>query len=254
MRISALMVTRPERRVLMSAAIEAWLAQTHPNRELVIVVDQGPAAERAAAVASIEAFGRNDIRYTFPDRPLTLGALRNFSVSSATGEVICQWDDDDVHHPDRLAAQLSAMNEARSDACLLEDVLLWRQRSDTIYWTNWKATPTGGHPATLMCRRSAMPRYPESGPSADRHEDVALLELLRAAHDVHCLAGAPHLYVYVGHGANASGDEHIDMLVERLAISRGLLLKREANLRLAIAHAIPAGVTVAGSNGPAFTF
>jgi hypothetical protein len=39
----------------------------------------------------------------------TLGTLRGLSLDVATGEIVCQWDDDDCHHPDRILHQVQQM-------------------------------------------------------------------------------------------------------------------------------------------------
>jgi hypothetical protein len=72
---------------------------------------------------------------------------------------------------------------------------------------------------------------------------------------LHALAGAPHLYVYVSHGGNSWADDHHEMLDTRLGISRGLLLRREAQLREGLRPFDfgPGDVTVRGNNGSAFT-
>ena len=40
---------------------------------------------------------------------LTLGALRNLSLSNARGKYVAQWDDDDWSAPTRLAEQTAAI-------------------------------------------------------------------------------------------------------------------------------------------------
>lgn len=253
MRVSCLMVTLPERREMMMRAAKAWIGQSHADRELVVVIDQGAPAERAAAVAALSALGRADIRAVAPDAPLSLGALRNLSVAHATGEAICQWDDDDLHHPERIARQLAAMTQAGAAATLLQDVMLYRAEPRTLHWLNWAATPAGGHPGTLFCRRDRMPAYVETGPTARLGEDLDLLVRLQAGEAVLPQAGEPHLYVYVTHSANSTAPEHHNLLAERLAISQGLLRRREAGLREGLRPFGLDGASVEGFNGLAFT-
>jgi hypothetical protein len=64
----------------------------------------------------------------------------------------------------------------------------------------------------------------------------------------------PHLYVYTSHGMNSWSEDHHRMLASKLAISRGLLLRREAELRAALKPYDfgPGEVSVNGNNGPAF--
>ena len=52
---------------------------------------------------------------------LPLGLLRNIAVAQAKGNIVCQWDDDDLYHRDRtfggkraLAAKHSRLNSVSS--------------------------------------------------------------------------------------------------------------------------------------------
>jgi len=240
----------PGRFAGMMRAIAAWRAQTHGDRELVIVLHpHGDGRDRAAS--AIAALGCDDIRVIMPDAPMSLGALRNLAVDSAAGDAICQWDDDDFHHPDRIAGQLAAATAAYRAATVLQDVMMYDQTRRTLRWTNWAATPAGGHPGTLFCRRDHMPRYPDLALG----EDLAVLEQLRDRSSLNLQAGAPHLYVYVTHAANSTSPEHHAMLSDSLSISSGLLQRREAVLRAGLApFDFGAGaIRVDGANGPAFT-
>lgn len=243
----------PERLAPMKRAIEAYLQQTHADRELIVVIDQGTPDDRAAVVSAIEAFARPDIITVLADAPMTVGALRNISVDHATGDAICQWDDDDLHHPQRIAEQLAAPARGECVATLLQDVILYLPAERALYWTNWAATPATGHPGTLLCLRDAMPRYPEIGIRAHLNQDLILWEELQATQQVRTVANAPHLLVYVIHGTNLSPPEHLEMLRSELSISSGLLARREAALREGLRPFALDGVTANGSNGPAFT-
>ena len=68
-------------------------------------------------------------------------------------------------------------------------------------------------------------------------------------------AGAPHLLVYVSHGASTWHDDHHRMLARALSVSSSLLRRREAQLRAGLApFDFGSGeVAVHGYNGVAFT-
>ena len=254
MRVSCLMVTmpRPERRAMMRRAIEAYLAQTHGDRELVVVVDRG--VERDACVAAIAAYGRDDIVVHLPEGDLPIGALRNAGIAHAHGDLLCQWDDDDLHHPERISGQMAALAASGGDGVVMRDVLMLDAANGALRWLNWAATPVGGHPATLLCPRDRAPAYPETGPDSRLGEDVAALTPMRGSGVLHAQEGDPHLYVYVSHGANISGSPHHAMLAETLAISTGLLRRREGVLRdgLAAFGFAEGSISVCGPGGEAF--
>jgi hypothetical protein len=123
-----------------------------------------------------------------------------------------------------------------------------------MVWTNWARTEAGGHPATLLCRRDAVPTYPQDGPTARCGEDLAAILTLKQRGALATLADAPCLYIYVAHGANTCSIAHHVMLIETLAISKGLLARRERRLREELRPLGSLGpVVVAGVNGPAFS-
>jgi glycosyltransferase involved in cell wall biosynthesis len=255
--VSCLLVTLavPQRLRHVRRCLADYCRQTHSDRELVVVPDPESTEAVSALAAEVATLGRDDIRLVDVPSRIPLGALRNLAVASARGTVLCQWDDDDFHHPDRIVRQLDAMQGARSDAVYLEEAMQYFPATQTLYCTHWSATEAKALPGTLMCRKSAGIRYPETGRTARFGEDTAVALQLQQQGSVRMLAGAPHLYVYVSHGANTWPDEHHRMLAGELAISRALLRRREAQLRDGLRpHGFAPGVvTVAGYNGAAFT-
>jgi glycosyltransferase involved in cell wall biosynthesis len=255
--VSCLMVTLPSaaRLAFVKRSIAAYCAQTHAPRELVMVLDQGPRQAKAAISDHVASLGRDDIRIIEAQGPLTLGALRNLSRASASGQFHCQWDDDDLHHPRRVESQLAALTDSGAQAVCLQEVLMFFTASRELYWTNWRASEPTVMPATVMCRANAPVRYPESGPNARRGEDTDVCVQLLRLGALHPMADAPHLLVYVNHGANTWDDDFHHMLANRLGLSQGLLRRREARIREGL-EALDFGagaVTVRGPNGAAFT-
>lgn len=253
--VSCLMVTLavPERLSYLRRSVSDYCRQTHRNKELVIVLDCGPPETKAAIAEHVATLRRTDIRIVDPQRKLSLGALRNVARESAGGDILCQWDDDDLYHPERLEVQLEHLLQADCEAVCLQEIMLFFPRARELYCINARAT--GGMPPTLMCRRRAPIRYPETGPDSHIGEDTAVLLQLRERDACRFLAGAPHLHVYVSHGHNTQTDDHHRMLVTRIAISRSLLLRRESQLRegLRPVELGPEPIPVMGYNGVAFT-
>ena len=255
--VSCLMVTlpTPARFAFLKRSIAAYCAQTHTPRELVMVLDLGPAEAKTAIRMHVASLGRDDIRVVEAPGELSLGALRNLSRASARGQVHCQWDDDDLHHPQRVDRQLAALTASGAQAVCLQEVMLFLTASRELYWTNWRAAPPTVMPATVMCLATVPVRYPETGPTSRLGEDTAVALQFLSLGALHALTDAPHLFVYVGHAANTWGGDFHPMLASRLGLSQGLLLRREARIRESL-RAIdfgPGTVTVRGPNGAAFT-
>jgi glycosyltransferase involved in cell wall biosynthesis len=87
-------------------AASAWVAQTYPERELVVVNATGRALPGGLPEGAVEVRAE----------PGTPGRLRNLGCDAATGEWLAQWDDDDWSAPDRLTVQMA---QRREGACCL---------------------------------------------------------------------------------------------------------------------------------------
>jgi glycosyltransferase involved in cell wall biosynthesis len=186
---------------------------------------------------------------------LNLGQLRNFTLEAATGDILCQWDDDDLYHPQRLERQLAALFEGNFEAVYLQEVMQYFPAVNSLYWTNWRGTEVAGHPGTLMVRREVPIQYPTQGGESRLGEDTEVARALIARGRVGYVAGMPHLFIYVSHGMNSWHDGHHRMLADKLSISQALLRRREAQIREGLApHGLSHDtISVLGNNGPAFT-
>jgi len=186
---------------------------------------------------------------------LTLGALRNISLREKRGAYFCQWDDDDRHHPHRVASQLQYLRESGKRAVCLEEVMQFFPQNASLFCLNWRATEPRSFPGTLFSEESTQIQYPEGGELSHKGEDAAVLERLQKRGDFCVLPAEPHLYVYVSHGKNTWPQDHHIMLAGKLSLSKGLLKKREAKLREGLAPFADflEGATVCGSNGNAFS-
>lgn len=110
--VSALMVTRGciDK---VQGAVRSFARQTWRNKELVIVSDDvGDSFVRAVD----ESRQGSCVRIYKAFSSGSLGDLRNYSVARAHGEFVCQWDDVDLYHPDRIRASMQVLKEADVDA------------------------------------------------------------------------------------------------------------------------------------------
>ena len=225
--ISCLMVTQPQRFALAQLAIADFAAQTHAARELVVLHDADAEFHaRMQAVAAEHAA----VRVMAHESGATLGRLRNAAVEAACGEYICQWDDDDRYHPQRLALQWQALREANATFCFLSDQLHWFASTGEMYWDDWdrETYPMNLVQGTLLGRRDRMPAYPDCA----RGEDTGLLHaILRRGDTIARLRDVGWCYVYVYHGGNVWDMAHHAAIPRAKALRQVALLQREGTLR-----------------------
>lgn len=254
--VSCLMVTR-DRVALARRAIRCFAEQTYPHRELVVVCD-GEARIRLALERFATELGVENARFLYPDgEGLPLGALRNMAIDAAAGSVVCQWDDDDCYHPERLGRQLRWMLDRRARACLLTDHLHYLEDDGALLWVDWRLGRDTGPgrlmPGSLMMSKQDGARYPEAGPYARRGEDSVLLSALHEAGDVAALEDHGHLYLYAYHGRNTFEKAHHTRLAS-VCRTVSELQERTQLIRDAMAHyPVAKPYLVLGRDGPAFT-
>ncbi|MCI0422717.1 MAG: glycosyltransferase, partial [Acidobacteria bacterium] len=115
--VSCIMPTH-NRRSFVSKAIEYFLRQDYPNRELIIIDD---------GTDSISSLNLRDqrLRYLRLERRETIGAKRNLACQESKGEIIVHWDDDDWMADWRLSYQVNGLLSSQVDLCGLDRVLFW---------------------------------------------------------------------------------------------------------------------------------
>lgn len=230
-KVSSLLVTL-NRFESFERSFRCYREQTYPSRELVIVCDGEPEYTQRIG-QEVKQSGRKDVRTIFLPRRVPLGTLRNIAVEAASGEFVCQWDDDDLSHPDRVAAQVAALDICKADACFLVDHLHLFSDRRQVFWCDWtRASRDLGHAGTLLVRKRCLPRY---DPYLPRGEDSRLQgSLCGRGVRIALIRGMPHLYVYVYHGANVWGAQHHRRLACRLGVEAATLERRAGLLMRAL--------------------
>lgn len=180
----------------MRRALDCFLRQTYPARELLIVWE----SDDVATKTYVETLRAPDIRLmeipALPRQPL--GALRNLAVQASQGKYFAQWDDDDWHAPTRLADQLAAIQSSGKPACVLARWLMYDQMTGKAYVSRGRRWE-----GSLLCERIFAPSYAE----LPKGEDLPAVEQLWQA-DQLALLDRPDLYIYVYHASNTWDRAH----------------------------------------------
>jgi len=111
------------RRPFVGRAIDYFLRQDYPNRELVVIDD-----------------GTDPVRDLVPDDPricyvhlparIPLGAKRNLACAGARGDIIMHWDDDDWSAPWRISYQVHHLLERQADICGSNRLLFYEPQTN----------------------------------------------------------------------------------------------------------------------------
>jgi glycosyltransferase involved in cell wall biosynthesis len=204
--VSCLTVTRQRVRQL-ARAVDCFRKQTVASRELVVVFD----ADDRDSARYVDGLQDPQIRGVEVARRPRLGWLRNVAVANGKGTFVAQWDDDDWSSPDRLQAQLLAMERSGKAACVLSRWTVYDDATGRAYLSYDR--PWEG---SLLARRDALPSYDGS---LSRGEDTLVVNEL-IARDELVLLKRPDLYVYVYHGKTTWETLHFeDLLARSLALS-----------------------------------
>ena len=253
--ISCLMVTR-DRLALAKRAIRCFGDQTHPERELIIV-SEGERDYRTALERYIDQQAIERARVVRAEPGVTLGHLRNMTLDEAAGPIVCQWDDDDCSHPNRLAEQSEAMERERADACFLIDHLQYLEQERLIFWIDW--TMSGAltdewqlFPGTVMMRRDERFRYPEAGPYSTHGEDSVMVDQLWHNARVARVGGMGHLYLYQYHGRNTFSREHHLHITSCAGANERIEAMGEKIREAVHYYPVPKPIPVLGASGPVF--
>jgi len=177
------------RRQWVPRAIGYFLRQDYPNRELVILDDDGAAEDLIPPDPRI--------RYKKLHGTRTLGAKRNLCVAESRGDLILHWDDDDWFAPHRISYQVGELLRAGAEICGLSRMLFHEPSSRRTWLYEYRRWLAGG---SLLYTRDFWSRQPF--PDVQNGEDTSFVWS-------HSLDGAvelddPEFYVAMIHDGNTS--------------------------------------------------
>jgi glycosyltransferase involved in cell wall biosynthesis len=123
--VSCIMPTADRRR-FVPLAIQNFMQQDYPNRELIILDD---GQDNVADVVTTDP----RVKYMRLPQRQALGAKRNYCVRASQGPLIMHWDDDDWAAPHRIRYQVEAMQRERAEVCGLRQ-MLFHNLADQQTW------------------------------------------------------------------------------------------------------------------------
>jgi len=105
-------------------AIESFLRQDYPNKEMVIINDLS--CQKLSLIDDMQKVKVINVSKRFP----TLGDKRNFAVEQSNGELIAPFDDDDISLPWRLSQAVDALQAQKKQWFRASPI--FEMRGDTI--------------------------------------------------------------------------------------------------------------------------
>ncbi len=196
--VSCIMPTY-NRRPFVRLALQHFLAQDYPNKELVIVDDSHePMGDLAC--------DRPDVRYLHQPARASIGAKRNLACLHARGAIIAHWDDDDWYAADRLRYQVAPIVAGDADITGLENAFVLAIPPGEFWTTepqlHERMFVGNVHGGTLVYNKQMLGqglRYPETNLA----EDAWLLQSAVSRGQRLLRLSNPGVFVYVRHASNA---------------------------------------------------
>lgn len=197
-KVSCLMVTA-NRKMLAKRAVQCFINQSYPNKELVIIDDGDQ--DYTDILSDIPAGELKYVRLK-KEPDFVLGKLRNRSLNEANGDYLVQWDDDDWYHPQRIETQAAVLDKGY-DACCISSAIM---HLDTEEFTDhpYIGILPDGIPGSIMHRRSDTIRYPETR----RAEDTVYLNDWIEKKYFKLDDSYNHLFLRAYHGRNTWEQNH----------------------------------------------
>lgn len=196
--VSCIMPTY-NRRSFVPQALQNFLCQDYPNRELIIVDDGADA---------IEDLTQNlpGVRYVRLSSRISIGAKRNLACQRAQGKIIAHWDDDDWYSSDRLRYQVLPILAGKADLTGLENAFVMVLPTGEFWTTKPQLHAQlfvgNVHGGTLVYHKELFEqglRYAET----NLGEDAYLLHYAVKRGKRLLRLSNPGVFVYVRHGSNA---------------------------------------------------
>jgi glycosyltransferase involved in cell wall biosynthesis len=178
---------------MLKRAIACFESQTYSNCELLVLVE----SDDDDTIAYMHKKEGDKIRkLVVTNDNMKLGDLRNIAVEYAAGGYICQWDDDDWYHRDRVKHQLAAAITNGKAGSILTRWIMYDVEHGNAYLSGerlWEGS--------ILVSKNELKKHRISYPSLARGEDNKFITNLVSKSSIQQIAW-PSLYIYTFHGRN----------------------------------------------------
>lgn len=225
MKISCLTITQFSRMHLLRKSIWSFAQQVFSSgsKEIILVHHEGKECTNAIMklLSEYKLEGRVIETAISP-----LGGLRNVSIEHADGDILCQWDDDDFYHPDRLRIQSLPFENNQCMATTLGTQFFWFCDRGELYIR--KGGKEGIHGSIMFRNRQGL----QYDAAMAKGEDTKLIQalMLQGPAAIHRIDDSPQLFVRTYHGLNTWEFEH-HFKHTRQALPVEWLLENETKIR-----------------------
>lgn len=206
------MVTKRLNDLKTKRSIDSFKMQTYKNKELIIVYSH---SNHNAVYEMLDY--TNDIECVFYNirDDISLGEARNISILISEGDIICQWDDDDISHKERLSFQYdwNTKNNANASILSAQYHLFENETPNRLFLENRKQTNNvihNGWCGTIMANKNIMKNiYPQMKIEEDFHGLSKINDLKVITYNT------PYYhYIYSYHGDNTWDLQHNLFMVD----------------------------------------
>jgi glycosyltransferase involved in cell wall biosynthesis len=218
--VSCLMISRPstKRWQLFQASVRSFQEQKYEPKELIILLNHVSKAQQKKIKSYIKDLNDPRIRLKTISSKHNLGELRNRIQNWARGNLLAQWDDDDISHPLRLTKQIKFLQKTNADAVVLGTIYHVFLEKNQIHFENWQEAHLkgSGFPSSILYRKTVRLKYVVKGHRSNRGEDLDFLRRLSSNPKINVSSlWLPHpVYAYIYHGLNQWKKEHHLKLVQ----------------------------------------
>jgi glycosyltransferase involved in cell wall biosynthesis len=202
--VSVIMPVYGCRNGLVAAAVQSYLNQDYPNKQLV-VVDDSPEELRELFVIAGLTEGSSDLVYIRSNDRMTVGGKRNLACAMSSGDIFCHMDSDDLSSPNRISSQVSALLSSGKPVTGYHTLPLFDLLTNHVYLYHYNSRYCCG--ASLCYLRSHWERNPF--PERNVGEDEGYCIRLGDRHQLHTTDGSRSILIML-HDDNISTRRQVE--------------------------------------------
>lgn len=212
--VSCMMLTYNRYKPL-TKAVDCFMNQTYENRELIILNTgtDGYVNKVQQFLMSSKIHERAQqmgirIKHYHTDKK-SLGFLRNEAIDYSDGEYIMIFDDDDIHHNERIECQMDAILHGNIQGTVLRNFVAVKKKG-LFRDKRHNCTMLSGLDGTLLFKKDEV-WYSDM----DQGEDTTFIETLKAfGHNIVIIDTPYNMYEYNYYGKNTVNENHFKEMIE----------------------------------------